>query len=226
MKPEVRIGVVACEIFKHELEMLTEDDPDIVVKVYVEFGLHVYPEELRRAVIEKIDSLQGQVDTVFLGYGVCQSLENVPNQVKVPTVALPVDDCISALLTPTEYAKEKALCTGTWFASPGWAEIGKEGLIKNLHLDSLKDQGYPPELFLKMIYESYSRGLFIDTGIPEAAKFKELSEQFAQEIELKHECRNGTLEILKEGLRQTKELAMKLQTVTPSSTCEVCNEQL
>ena len=42
----VRVGIVACEIFKHEMEMLTEGDPDIVFKEYLEFGLHIYPEDL------------------------------------------------------------------------------------------------------------------------------------------------------------------------------------
>lgn len=214
--PSVRIGVVACEIFKHELDLLIKDDPEIVVKEYIEFGLHAYPEDLRRAVVEKIDSLDGRVDAVFLGYGVCQSLENVPDQVKVPTVALPVDDCISALLTPAEYAKEKKACTGTWFATPGWAEIGKDGMIKNLRLDCLKDQGYPPEMFLGMIYESYSRSLFIDTGVPEAGKFKKLSERFAHEIELEHDCRKGTLEVLREGLGRAKELAVRSRDKCPS----------
>lgn len=222
----VRIGVIACEIFKHELDLLTKDDPEIVVREYVEFGLHVYPEELRRAVIEKINSLDNIVDAVFLGYGICQSLENIPNQVKVPTVALPVDDCISALLTPTEYAKEKTACTGTWFATPGWAEIGKDGVIKTLRLDCLKDQGYPPELFLEMIYESYSRSLFIDTGVPEAEGFKKLSEKFAHEIQLEHDCRKGTLDILKDGLRRAKELATVSIARCPSSVEGGCDELL
>ena len=208
----VRIGIVACEIFKHELEELTKNDQEVVAKEYVEFGLHVYPEDLRKMLIEKVNSLDGRVDAVFLGYGTCQSLKNVPSQVKVPTIALPVDDCISALITPSEYAKEKSVCTGTWFTSPGWAEIGKEGMIKNLHLDCMKDQGFPPEMFLTTIYESYSRSLFIDTGVPEAGRFKQLSEEFAQEINLKHDCREGTLEILEEGLTRTKELAIKTKT--------------
>jgi hypothetical protein len=223
--PKIRIGIVACEIFKNELEMLTKDDPDIVVKEYVEFGLHVYPEDLRKAVAEKVDSLEGKVDAVFLGYGICQSLEHVPVQAKVPTVALPVDDCIAALITPEEYAKEKASCTGTWFASPGWAEVGKEGMIKNLHLDCLKDQGYPPEVFLRMIYDSYSRSLFIDTGVPDAARFRRLSEQFAREIELKHDCRTGSVEMLKEGLRRTKELAIRSRRKELSPDSEGCDER-
>ena len=189
----VKVGIVACEIFKHELEMLTEGDPDIVFKEYLEFGLHIYPEDLRTTVIQKLDSLKGKVDAVFLCYGACSSLGDITSRTKVPTISLPVDDCIAALLTPEGYAEEKRKCAGTWFASPGWAELGKEGVVKYLHLDCLQDEGYDPDVFFKMMFVNYSRGMYVDTGVPGSEGFEQLSEKFAQEMQVKHECRKGTL---------------------------------
>ena len=157
--------------------------------------------------VDKINALDGKVDAVFLAYGICQSLGSITKLVNVPTVNLQVDDCIAALLTPSEYEAEKRKCSGTWFASPGWAEIGIDGAIKELHLDCMKDEGYPPEFFLKMIYTNYSRTLFVDTGVPDIGRFEKLSEGFARELDLKHESRKGTLDLLKEGISRTKAMA-------------------
>ncbi|NLN71412.1 MAG: hypothetical protein GX137_01290 [Thermoplasmatales archaeon] len=43
----MRLGIVACDILKNEIEYLTKDDPDFVRREYLEFALHVYPVEMR-----------------------------------------------------------------------------------------------------------------------------------------------------------------------------------
>lgn len=96
----MRIGIIACETFERGLEQLIKDDRDIVHKEYLEFGLHEYPEELKKAVIEKVNALEGKVDAVLLGYGICNSLRDVTHQMRVPTVRLEADDCIGALIRP------------------------------------------------------------------------------------------------------------------------------
>jgi hypothetical protein len=53
---KMKIGVVACESFRKEMELITEGDPDIAHKEYVEFGLHSYPQDLKRAVVERVNA--------------------------------------------------------------------------------------------------------------------------------------------------------------------------
>ncbi|MCK7510436.1 MAG: hypothetical protein MZV70_44555 [Desulfobacterales bacterium] len=57
---KMRIGVVACESFRKEMDLLTEGDPDIVHKEYLEFGLHSYPQDLKRAVVEHVNASAGK----------------------------------------------------------------------------------------------------------------------------------------------------------------------
>jgi len=203
----MRIGIVACDILKNELEFLTADDPDFVHKEYLEFALHVYPEDMREKVIEAVDRLEGKVDAVLIGYATCQSLGGLYNAVKVPAVMLEGDDCISVLLGPLRYAEEKAVCTGTWFSTPGWAEQGMPAVIKELHLDSLIDEGYAPDFFLDMIFDAYKRCLYVDTGIGDLEKRQSLSIDFAQQLKLPHQCTCGTLENLTQAIHRTKALA-------------------
>lgn len=207
MAEPIRIGIVACDILKREIDKITLNDPDIVHKEYLEFGLHTYPEKLKFTVMDKVNALEGKVDAVFLGYAICQSLKGVTTELRVPAVMLEGDDCIATFLTPMGYAEEKRKCTGTWFNSPGWAELGIEGCIKELHLDSAMDQGYEPMYFMRMMFTGYSRCLFIDTGVDDKEHYETLSKDFAREMELGHESRECSLDLLVEALESTKRLA-------------------
>ena len=127
--------------------------------------------------------------------------------VKVPTVMLPGADCIDALLTTPEYNEEKAICAGTWFVSPGWAEAGVEGLIKELHLDTV--EGVDPQFFLDMLFDSYQRCLFIDTGIGNTEYYRGKSEEVANQLKLRHDCRSCNLGAIEDAVRRLKALVLQ-----------------
>ncbi|MDR1691105.1 MAG: DUF1638 domain-containing protein [Candidatus Methanoplasma sp.] len=204
----MRIGLVACDILEPEFEYLIKDDPDFVHKEYVEFALHECPEEMRKQLLEKVNALKGKVDAVLLGYAVCQSLGGFTEVVDVPTAMLDGDDCICVLLGAKEYAREKKICTGTWFSSPGWAREGMNGIVKEMHLDSV--EGVDPMFFMDLMFESYERCLYIDTGINEnKEEYLEKSKEFAGQLKLKHDERSCELTMLVDTIKRVKELASK-----------------
>ena len=206
----MRVGLVACDIFKPEFELLIGDDPDFVHKDYVEFALHAYPADMREKLIEKVNALKGQVDVVLLGYAICQSLGNFPEAVEVPTVMFEGDDCICVFLGPKEYTREKKICTGTWFSSPGWAREGVEGMVKEMHLDSV--EGMDPMIFMDMLFESYERCLYIDTGVENACDCDYLarSKEFAEKLRLRHDERKCDLKALEDLIKKAKDLARSI----------------
>lgn len=210
----LRIGIVACETFRRELDMITRDDDEIVHKEYLEFGLHEYPEDLKRTVVQKVNALKGKVDAVFLGYGYCQSLKGITEKMAVPTIMIEADDCVGAFLTPIGYERERKKCAGTWYATPAFCEMGRAWFQKRLESQmpaeqrkELEEAGIDASWFLSRLFEGYSRALFIDTGIGDREYFEALSRQFASELNLRHECCEGTLSLVKEALQATKELA-------------------
>lgn len=203
----MRVGIVACDILKHEIEALTAGDEDIVHREYLEFALHFYPEEMREKVMEAVNRLEGKVDAVLIGYATCQSLGSLDKMVRVPSVMLEGDDCISVLMGPRPYAEAKAECTGTWFSSPGWAQQGMDAVIKELHLDSMVEEGYSPEFFLDIIFDAYKRCLFIDTGVGDKDELVRMSLDFAQQLKLPHTCTVGTLDNIGAALLRVKHLA-------------------
>lgn len=209
MPEAIRIGVVGCDVIKREIEKVVANDPDVVHKEFLEYGLHIYPEDLKAAVLDKVNALEGKVDAVFLGYAICQSLRGITERLKVPTVMLEGDDCIATILTPLGYAEEKKKCTGTWFNSPGWAEIGIEGAVKELHLDSVPVEGYDAMYFLKIMFNGYERVLFIDTGVGEREHWLERSHDFADQLDLKHEEKAVPLTMFEKAFQETKALARR-----------------
>ncbi len=213
MMRTMRIGIVACECFRNEIDLLTERDPDITFKEYLEFGLHSYPQDLKREVVDHVNRLQGQVDAVFLVYGICNSLKDVVKELRVPTVTIDADDCVGALMTTKEYAREKKTCTGTLFAIPFVSEMGTEYFQKEFEsqMPNHAELGVDVDWFLGILFDGYSRLLFVDTGVGDREHYELRSRKFADELGLRFDACKGTLDVLQERLNATKELARSLK---------------
>ncbi|OPX58201.1 MAG: hypothetical protein A4E29_01607 [Methanomassiliicoccales archaeon PtaB.Bin134] len=207
---KMRIGVVACESFRKEMDLLTEGDPDIVHKEYLEFGLHSYPQDLKKAVVEHVNALQGKVDAVFLGFGTCNSLKDVQRDLIIPTVTIEADDCVGALLTNEEYAREKRICAGTMFAIPFISEMGTEYFEKELYskMPNYEELGVDAQWFLDMLFDGYSRVLLVDTGVGDREDLRSRSREMADRLGLRYEERQGTLQVLRDCLQNAKNLAL------------------
>ena len=202
----MRIGIIACEILEEEIEYLTKDDPDFIHREYLEFALHEDSQNMKKLLIEKVNALKGKVDAVLLGYAICQSLENVTLEMNIPAVMLPGADCIDALLGREEYNREKKICSTTWFMTPGWTKLGVQGLIKQFHLDSA--EGYEPSFFLDMLFESYDRCLFIDSGVVDSSEYSKLAQEYADELKLRLDCRKCGIDTIKDAIRNVKKLVV------------------
>lgn len=206
----MRIGVIACDMIKSELARLIATDPDITEVVYLESVLHIHPEKMRDAVVEQIESLEGHVDAVFLGYGYCQSLKGIEERVSVPTVLPPYDDCIQLLLTPERYRVLIDQEVGTWFMSPGWADVSAQMVIRELRLERALKYGRDPMEMAKRLFTHYRRGVFFNTGATgdELDTARKSARKFCEDFSLRFEeidCPESP--ILAEQLERTRRLA-------------------
>lgn len=125
--------LIACEVFRPELERLTRAMRNAPEVTYLEQGLHDTPDELRRRVQQAVDALESKGETViFLAYGLCgRGLTGVTGH--TATLILPrVHDCIPVLLGATqEQANESSLGGGTYWLSPGWLRYSQTSFIQN-----------------------------------------------------------------------------------------------
>jgi uncharacterized protein DUF1638 len=205
----VRIAVIACDMVRRELDEVLAGDPDITEVVYLEKALHVYPEKMRDAILEQIERVSGDVDAVFLGYGYCQSLKGIEELVDVPVVMPQMDDCISIMLTPERYTAEIKKEVGTWFMSPGWAEVGAEMVIKELHLDRALRYGKDPLEMAKRLFTNYTRGLVIDTGVGDLDEARASAHRFCEDFSLRYEETSERSPVLADTLAQCKRAALE-----------------
>jgi hypothetical protein len=161
----MRVGIIACNILKRELDQILATRPEVEELLYLDAALHVAPAKMKERLREEILKMKERVDVIFLGYGYCQSLQGLDEEFDFPVVLPQVDDCIALLLTPERYAEEIAKEVGTWFMTPGWAEVGAEMVIRELHLDRARKYGKDPLDMARRLFTHYRRGLFIDTGV-------------------------------------------------------------
>jgi hypothetical protein len=180
----MRIGVIACDMIKLELEKVLPNYPEVIDIVWLESAQHVYPKRMKETIIERINQMKDTVDVIFLGYGYCQSLKGIEDEVDIPVILPQHDDCLAMLMTPERYAEEKKKEVGTWFMTPGWADIGAELVIKELHLERARKYGKDPMALAKRLFTHYRRGLYIDTGVGDTNYFLEKATQFCKDFEL------------------------------------------
>jgi hypothetical protein len=206
----MKIACLCCDIMKQEMEKVLGENPDIEVNSieYLDFGLHIYPDDLLAEIVGRVEEIQrqGGVDAVFLGYGYCHALKGVEQKVDIPVVLPPVEDCIALFLGPHRYAKERRKCAGTWFMTPGWCIEGLQGVIRELHLDSVPNSAYTPLDFARMMFKNYKRTLFIDDGVGDLAEHRQQAEEFAELLDLELECVEGSVDILREEFARLRSL--------------------
>lgn len=205
----MRIGVVACDIMKIELDKLLKEIPHITDVIYLEAALHCYPKKMKETIKENMMAIKDRVDVIFLGYGFCHSLKGIEDEIDIPVVMPQMDDCIQIFMTPQRYAAEIRKEVGTWFMSAGWAEIGAEMVIKENHLDRVVKYGKDPLEMAKRLFTHYRRGLYIDTGVGNDDYYISKANEFCGTFTLKLEKTEGTSAILEEHLEITKKIAAK-----------------
>ena len=165
-------------------------------------------QKMRSALVAQINEMAERVDAIFLGYGFCQSLQGIEEECSVPVILPQVDDCISLLLSPERYAAEVKKKTGTWFMTPGWAEVGAEMVIKELHLDRVVKYGKDPMEMARRLFTHYRRGLFIDTGVGNNATSLEAAGKFCGDFNLVLERTEAEPYLLEDWLRKAYSLAV------------------
>lgn len=203
----MRIGVIACDIMKRELDRLLANTPEVTKVIFLEAALHIYPKKMKKAIKEQINAIKHEVDVIFLGYGFCQSLQGIEHEVDVPVIMPQLDDCISILFTPERYKSEKRKEVGTWFMTAGWADVGADMVIKELHLDRATRYGKDPLEMARRLFTHYKRGLFIDTGVGEKDYLRAKAEGFCKDFNLKLEETTSDSKILDQMIRRCKSLS-------------------
>jgi hypothetical protein len=195
---------------RREMEKVLTKSLHVTRVVFVEAGKHVRPIELRATLREEIATMKDQVDVILLGYGACQSLEGIEKEFDIPIIHPEENDCIAILFTQERYNAEIAKNPGTWFMTPGWAELGPDMILNELGLlHHAEKRGINKKEVIKELFDGYSRGLYIDTGVDESGMFEEMAEMSCVLFNLKLEKVVSDSTVLEDSLEKAEGLLMR-----------------
>jgi hypothetical protein len=189
--------VIACATVIEEMLPLLPPGVDYCV---LDFGLHVNPEALRRALQEAIDASATSAETILLGYGLC-SQAVVGLRANDCTLVVPkVDDCIAIFLgSGKAYKAQSRAEPGTYYLTKGWIEAGDSPFDE---YDSLVEQ-YGEEKAQRLmgqILKNYTRLALINTGQYELERYRDYSRRTAERFGLRYEEILGSNTLMKKML--------------------------
>jgi hypothetical protein len=197
------IGIICCRVLEREVRALARSTPQVSHLEVMEWGLHIEPNRLVEAVADRICAMQDRVEAVMLGYGRCQALDRLPATFRVPVLRPEGEDCIGVLMGQDRYNDALLKEAGTWFFTPGWAEMGMDFVFRELGLTRYAEKGFDPFTMARRMLRDFTRGLFVEVeGIDQASlitRAREISDAF----DLRFEKTHGSLDRLRQALRQT-----------------------
>ncbi len=222
--------LIACEVFRPELEHLYQKMDVPIEFIYLHQGLHDTPDDLRNELQKAIDSIEEEYSPteILLAYGFCgRGLYGIKTN-KAKLILPKVHDCIPVLLgdgpdkeiRPVEYAQ-------TYWLSAGWLKYSQVEHIKlraeryqeyiELYGQDSADYLMEVELSWKQNYQEltliYWDGLY-DNSLQENAKIVK------EDMKLPYKERKGSswyLQELLDGGQDTN----KFFHITPGNTLEI-----
>lgn len=179
-----RTKVIACATVIEE--MLLHLPPGMEYQV-LDFGLHVNPETLRRALQEAIDVSAASAETILLGYGLC-SQAVVGLRANDCTLVVPkVDDCIAIFLgSGAAYRQQARAEPGTYYLTKGWIEAGDSPFDEYDSLVACYGEKKAQWLMGKIL-KNYTRLALINTGQYELERYRDYSRRTSERFGLRYE---------------------------------------
>ncbi len=166
--------IIACSIFKYELEHLKSKGKINIPIIYLNSMLHMYPKELQELLDMKIEEFNKF--KIILVFGDCHArmvdYEKNTNITRTPGI-----NCCEIFLGSEKYKKVRR--EGAFILLPEWADRWKEAFIEYMGFKTSK----PAREFMN---DMHKKLVYVDTGFQETnnEQLKEISEFLGLPIEI------------------------------------------
>lgn len=154
--------ILACNTIKDELELAAAESGNPHPFLWIESGLHLVPESLRRRLQEELDKIDG-VKRVVLGFGFCGNAVVGIKTGNFELVLPKADDCITLLLGSKEERERCSSKGGVYFLTKGWLE-GEVNIWKEYHSVVARFGPERADRIYKIMLAHYKYLGLIDTG--------------------------------------------------------------
>lgn len=186
---DARRRVIACATVIEEMRPLLP--PDVPYEV-LDFGLHLRPQDLKRALQDKIDEASRHADVVILGYGLCSMAVVGLHATAATLVVSRSDDCIAIFLGSCDAYKQQASKEpGTYYLTKGWIEVGDSPFAEHEALVARYGEAKAMRM-MKLTLKNYTRLAFINTGDYDLERYREYARRAGEKFGLRYEEIDGS----------------------------------
>lgn len=193
--------IIACSIFRYELEHLVNEGKIKIPIVYLNSILHMHPKQLQILLDAKIEEYKNF--RIILMYGDCHAqmldYEKNTNIVRTPGI-----NCCEILLGKQNYRSVRK--EGAFIILPEWSERWKEVFVDSMGFKTSKAiKPFMAEMHKKVVY--------VDTGIVE--KDNPLLNEISDYLGLPLEVYSSSIDELEKVINRLIE-----QTNSPEERCD------
>jgi hypothetical protein len=190
--------IIACKTITNELNLALKETGCDYPVLWVDSGLHTYPDLLRAKIQEEIDHISN-VDNIILAFGLCGNSLIGLTASNARIIFPNVDDCITLMLGSCQRRKEISAQSGTYFLTKGWLDYELNIWVE--YQDAVNKYGKPrADRIFKTMLKHYERLGIVSTGAYELEEFLERTQVIAEGLSLRHEVIPGTLRYIKKLL--------------------------
>lgn len=182
--------LLACNTLHEEICAAAQNLHAGMPMIFLESGLHIFPEKLRQRLQAEIGGVGEDVSHVLLGFGFCGNalvgLRSADKTLVVPKV----DDCITLLLGSAARRMEINR-DGAYFLTRGW--IDNRITVWDEYQRCLNQYGEKKtSLIMRSMIGHYRHLVLLDTGLPDGGDWRETADRMASAFSLEKVEITGT----------------------------------
>jgi hypothetical protein len=178
MHAPVPIALIACEVFRSEIDAAAPAAAHIPARLDLEIALHDRPGLMRARLQQAINDYDQRDDiaAVVLAYGLCGLGTAGLRAGRHPLVMPRAHDCIGVFLGAARHAARQQACPGCYYYTAGWNRArrvpgpDREAALREQYVRQFDEE--TAEFLIEQereLWAHYHTAAFIDTGAPEVA---------------------------------------------------------
>ena len=186
--------IIACELLKYEVEQAKEKVSCDWPLVYIDGGLHLRPELLKKEIQKQLNMIGQETDTVILAMALCgNALDGLTAPVR--TVVPKMDDCLTIFLHTDNEQHLNLKVPGNMYTTKGWLTV--KNFIKEEYDRTKEKYGeIKTRKIIDAIYDGYTHLTLIDNGTYDIDEVRKLAEEAAAIINCSLKVEKGSNLIL------------------------------
>jgi hypothetical protein len=190
--------IVACRTIAEELRVAVRQTGCQYPILWIESGLHIDPDSLRKRLQGELDHLEN-IGLVLLAFGYCGNalLGLRPGNCRL--IFPRADDCITLMLGSGARRDEICRECGTYFLTRGWLDYERNIWVEYQASVERFGKEKARRIYRAML-RHYRRLGIIDTGAYDLGSFLERVQAIADGLELRPQVIQGTLDYIKKLL--------------------------